>query len=542
MSTASAIDRLRGVAERTGRITAGEERLVADELHLPIAAVHGAATFFDDLAPTPRGRRHVRVCEGTSCFAADQGRHLTEVEAALGVSAGACRADGAVSLQAVRCIGFCYAAPALLDGDTPHAGPQLADRLTAEQRPDPPPIPVAAAAQPVLLGGILGEDDPWRDWPDVIRSWPTERLIAEVAAAGLRGRGGAGYPTAAKWSAAGGGPAPRYVVGNGDEGDPGSFCDRVLMERDPHRVLAGLAYAAYATGAEQGYVYVRSEYPAAVRTMRDAVSEAVAAGHLGLELHGTPICFEVQVVEGAGSYVAGEETALLHALEGRRGVVRPRPPYPTSSGLRGAPTVVNNVETLAAVPWIVAHGGAAFAGLGVAPETGTKLVCLNEAFAAPGVFEVELGTTLRTIVADLGGGLRDGRRLRAVQVGGPLGGFLGPDELDVPLLDSALAEYGVALGHASIIAIDDRMPAAELLRHIWSFAAVESCGTCAPCRIGSGRGLELADRVLAGDRSAVGEQQPLLDTLSTASMCAFGRGVPGSVRSLLRVYAEELTR
>jgi NADH:ubiquinone oxidoreductase subunit F (NADH-binding) len=203
--------------------------------------------------------------------------------------------------------------------------------------------------------------------------------------------------------------------------------------------------------------------------------------------------------------------------------------------------VVNNVETLSAVPWIVAHGGTAFARLGVAPETGTKLVCLNGAFTTPGVYEVELGTSIRTIVDDLGGGLRDGRRLRAVQVGGPLGGFLGPDELDVPLLDAALAEYGVALGHASLIAIDDRVPAAELLRHIWSFAAAESCGTCAPCRIGSGRGVALANRILAGDRSALAEQQPVLDTLSTASMCAFGRGVPGSVRSLLRVYAEELS-
>jgi NADH:ubiquinone oxidoreductase subunit F (NADH-binding)/NADH:ubiquinone oxidoreductase subunit E len=541
MPTTSAIDRLRGLAEQSGMITANDERVVASDLHVPVAAVHGAATFFDDLAPTPRGRRHVRVCEGTSCFASDRGKHVSEVEQALGVSTGSCREDGAVSLQAVRCTGFCYAAPALLDGDTPHAGPDIAAQLTSGKAGDPPPIPVSAVAESVLLGGILGKADPWQEWPEIIRSWPPPRLIAEVAASGLLGRGGAGYPAAAKWAAAAGGPPPRYVVGNGDEGDPGSFCDRILMEQDPHRVLAGLAYAAHATGAERGYVYVRSEYPAAVQTMREAVAEATAAGHLGHELHSTTTTFEVEVVEGAGSYVAGEETALLHALEGRRGAVRPRPPYPTRSGLLGAPTVVNNVETLSAVPWIVAHGGTAYARLGVAPETGTKLVCLNEAFTAPGVYEIELGIPIRTIVDDLGGGLRDERLLRAVQIGGPLGGFLSPDELDVPLLDSALVPYGVALGHASIIAIDDRVPAAELLRHIWSFAAAESCGTCAPCRIGSGRGVELADRILAGDRSALREQQPLLHTLSTASMCAFGRSVPGSVRSLLRVYAEELS-
>lgn len=272
--SASAIDRLRGFAEQSGSITASDERLVASELHVPVAAVHGAATFFDDLAPTRRGRRHVRVCEGTSCFAADRGQHINEVEHALGVTTGRCREDGAVSLQAVRCIGFCYAAPALLDGDTPHVGPDIADQLRTEQADEAPPIPVTASAEPVLLGGILSGHDPWRDWPDVTRSWPPQRLIAEVATSGLLGRGGAGYPASAKWAAAAGGAAPRYVVGNGDEGDPGSFCDRVLMEQDPHRVLAGLAYAAHAIGAERGYVYIRSEYPAAVRTMRDAVADA----------------------------------------------------------------------------------------------------------------------------------------------------------------------------------------------------------------------------------------------------------------------------
>jgi NADH-quinone oxidoreductase subunit F len=535
----SAIERLQGVAERAGAITPADERAAAAELNVPVAGVHGAATFYDDLAGTRRGSRHVRVCEGTACFAADRGRHVSEVERALGVSAGSCSEDGSVSLQAVRCVGFCYAAPALLDGTVPHAGPELAAKLTGEAA-DAPPIPVAAITEPVVLGGIVEGDDPWSYWPEVVASWSPQRLIDELAASGLRGRGGAGFPVAAKWSAAAAGHAPRYVVANGDEGDPGSFCDRVLMEQDSHRLLAGLAYAGHAVGAERGYVYVRSEYPAALEGLSAAIAEATTAGHLGRKLHGTTSCFEVEVVEGAGSYVAGEETALLHALEGRRGAVRPRPPYPTSSGLFGAPTAVNNVETLSAVPWIVDRGGAAFAGLGRAPETGTKLVCLNEAFTVPGVYEVELGISIRRIVDELGGGLRDGRRLRSVQVGGPLGGFLSTEELDVPLLDSALAAYGVALGHASLIAFDDRIPAAELLRHVWRFAALESCGTCAPCRIGTGRGAELAERVIAGDRSALAEQGPLLATLETASMCAFGRGVPGSIHSLLRVYADEL--
>jgi NADH:ubiquinone oxidoreductase subunit F (NADH-binding)/NADH:ubiquinone oxidoreductase subunit E len=534
-----AIARLQDVAKRVGAITTADERAAAAELKVPVAAVHGAATFYDDLARTRRGSRHVRICEGTACFAADGGRHIGEVERALGVSAGSCREDGSVSLQAVRCVGFCYAAPALLDGTVPYAGPRLAEKLVRGS-PDAPGIPVSASSQPVVLAGITAGEDPWQHWPEVVASWPAQRLIAELRTSGLRGRGGAGFSVAAKWSAAAAGRAPRYVVGNGDEGDPGSFCDRVLMEQDSHRILAGLAYAAHAVGAERGYVYVRSEYPSAVEKLSAAVAEAAAAGHLGRNLHGGASRFEVEIVEGAGSYVAGEETALLHALEGRRGAVRPRPPYPTSSGLFGAPTVVNNIETLASVPWIVAHGGAAFARLGKAPETGTKLVCLNEAFTASGVYEVELGMPLREIIDELGGGLRDVRRLRSVQVGGPLGGFLAPNELDVPLLDSALAAYGVALGHGSLIAIDDRVAAAELLRHVWRFAAIESCGTCAPCRLGSGLGAGLAERVVAGDASALAEQRPLLATLETASMCAFGRGVPASIRTLLRVYADEL--
>ena len=433
----SAIERLQDVAGRTGAVTRADELATAAELHVPLAAVHGAATFYDDLAKTRRGSRHVRVCEGTACFVADGGQHVADVERALGVSVGACREDGLASLQAVRCIGYCYAAPALLDGTVPHAGPPLAEKL-GRAKPDAPPIPVVATSEPVVLAGIVAGEDPWQHWPEVLASWSPQRLIDELAASGLRGRGGAELPVAAKWSAAAGGPAPRYVVGNGDEGDPGSFCDRVLMEQDPHRVLAGLAYAAHAVGAERGYVYVRSEYPAALERLNAAAAEATAAGHLGRNLHGTATCFEVEVVEGAGSYVAGEETALIHALEGRRGAVRPRPPYPTSSGLFRAPTAVNNVETLAAVPWIVARGGEAFASFGRAPETGTKLACLNEAFAAPGVYEVELGMPIRQIIDELGGELRDDRRLRSVQVGGPLGGFLAPR---APMLRSSTGSH-----------------------------------------------------------------------------------------------------
>ncbi|MCY9783442.1 NAD(P)H-dependent oxidoreductase subunit E [Nocardiopsis sp. EMB25] len=532
------------VLERLARARAdhgsvGPEDLdrIAREAGWPVAAVTGTASFYADFAGGRRGRRHVRVCEGTSCFATTRGRHAERLEAALGVRRGECAADGSVSLQGVYCLGFCYASPAAMDGTTPRVGPVLGEPA--------PEIPYRNAARRAVLGaGLTGEEEAWRVWPRVLADGSPERVLAEVAGAGLRGRGGAAFPAADKWSAGARGPAPRYVVANGDEGDPGSFADRLLMERDPHRVLEGLALTALAVDARKGFVLVRSEYPAAVERMRAAVDEAREAGHLGADAHGSGFDFDVRVVEGAGSYVAGEETALLRALQGLRGGVRPRPPYPTERGVAGRPTVVNNVETLAAVPWIVRHGGAAYAELGAPGEGGTKLVCLSERFRRPGVYEVEFGASLRFVVEELGEGLRDGHTLRALQVGGPLGGFLGPRELDLPLRTEALARAGVALGHGSLVAVDTGVPPDALLRHTWTFAASESCGACVPCRVGTRRGLELAERIGGAAEDVDGvlaEQDRLAEVMAVGSLCAFGRGVPGAVRSLVRVYHDELT-
>ncbi|MFE5123195.1 NAD(P)H-dependent oxidoreductase subunit E [Streptomyces sp. NPDC056669] len=502
---------------------------------LPAAAALGPASYFADFA-TPHGRRHVRVCAATACFAAEAGRHLAEVEAALGVAAGDVTPDGERSLQAVRCLGYCYAGPAALDGDAPRTGPGLAAQLAGREHPRAPAIPaVDATGDPVLLGGAVLGEAPWQVWPSVVTARGPDDVQQEVAASGLRGRGGAGFRVATKWAAAGRAPGT-VVVANGDEGDPGSYADRLLMEADPDRVLEGLALACFACGARRGVVMVRSEYPHALTRMREAVEGAYAAGHLGTRVHGTDTTVDVQVVRGAGSYVTGEETALIASLEGGRGCARPRPPYPTQRGLWDAPTVVNNVETLAAVPWIVAHGGGAYARRGTAEETGTKLVCLSERFTRPGAYEVELGTPVRRIVTELGGGLKDGAELAVLQVGGPLGGFLAADSLDVPLTEAELSARGAALGHAGLVAFDWRVAPEEVLRHIWEFAAAESCGACSPCRVGSRRGLELAV-AHAPPGPAYGR---LSRVLAEASLCAFGRRIPPAVRSLARAYEGRL--
>ena len=523
------LDAMRGTAGQAGPDDGAIAR-VAEEFSLPQGSVRGPATFFADLA-APHGRRHVRVCTAAACFAARGGAHLGEAEQALGVHAG--QGNAQVSLQPVRCLGFCYAGPASLDGDQPKVGGNLAAQLAGTAEAVAPPIPVSSAVdQPVVLAGVVTGQRAWQQWPKVARGGAPSEIVAQVAASGLRGRGGAGYPVARKWTAVTG-ATDVVVVANGDEGDPGSYADRLLMEQDPARVLEGLALACFATGARRGLVLVRSEYPLAVARMRAAVLEAREAGHLGHAVHGGDVDLDIDIVEGVGSYVAGEETALIAALQGERGTVRPRPPYPTSQGLWGAPTVVNNVETLAAVPWIIGRGGAAYARLGTEAERGTKLVCLSERFARPGCYEVNLGVSLRWIVEGLGGGLRDGRTLIALQVGGPLGGFLGAgDDLDATLTEADLSRRGAALGHAGLVAFDESIPGVALLRHAWGFAAEESCGACSPCRVGSRRGLEL----VRGEPTA--EYQRLLRVMQSASLCAFGRRVPPAVRSLARVYPE----
>ena len=530
------LERLRRAKSERGRITSEDVEEIARELRLPRAHVNAAASFYADLGFAPRGRRHVQVCAGTACFAASRGAHVAEVSGALGAPPEGVSDDGAGSVQPVYCLGYCYGGPAALADEVPHAGPDLADQLsgTAERRDPPIPFRVAAP-EPVVFAGLADPDaDPWEIVREVRASGDRERVTAEVLASGLRGRGGAGFPAAAKWAAVAeaGGTEPRYVICNGDEGDPGSFADRLLMERDPQRVLAGMALAGLAIGAEQGYVYVRSEYPRARDALRAAVGAAREAGHLD--------GFEVGVFEGAGSYVAGEETSLIHSMEGLRGEVARRPPYPTEDGLLHRPTVVNNVETLCAVPWIVARGGEAYARLGAGGSKGTKVVCLSERFRNPGAYEVELGVGLRYIFDELGGGLGDGHVLRSIQVGGPLGGFVGPDHLDVPLTFDALRSVGADLGHGSLVAIDEHVPAHELLVHVWRFAADESCGTCAPCRVGTRRGLEAARRMVSGESPDAAALNSMLETMRRGSMCAFGKSIPGVVRSLTDVYGDEL--
>jgi NADH:ubiquinone oxidoreductase subunit F (NADH-binding) len=363
-----------------------------------------------------------------------------------------------------------------------------------------------------------------------VDSLTPEQLLAEVKEANVRGRGGAGFPAGTKWEFAARSADPdRAIVVNGDEGDPGSYIDKLLMERNPELLLEGMALAGYAVGARRGYVLVRSEYPLSMPILREAAERARAEGSLG--------DFEVEVVEGAGSYVVGEETALLASVQGFRGTVSARPPFPAERGYHGKPTVVHNVETLCNIPFIALNGAEAYKALSPGATPGTKLVCLNDRFVRPGMYEVRFGTPMAEICEQLGGGLRDGRSIKAIQIGGPLGGILPGWKLDTPFDFDELAAEGCMVGHGGILAFDDRTDVRALARHLLEFGAHESCGKCFPCRIGLQRAFEMVDRPGELDRDRL---EALLETLELGSLCAHGGGMPAPIRSLIAHFPEEL--
>ena len=370
-------------------------------------------------------------------------------------------------------------------------------------------------------------------------------IVEEVTTSGLRGRGGAGFPTGIKWKTAAATPAEqRYIVCNADEGDSGTFADRMLMEGDPYLLIEGMVIAGLAVNATKGFVYIRSEYPHAYKTFHEAILLAEAAGIIGDDVLGSGKAFHLDARLGAGAYICGEETSLLDSLEGKRGEVRKKPPLPAISGLFGKPTVINNLLSLAAVPTILAEGGAAYAAHGMDRSRGTMPIQLAGNIARGGLIERAFGLTLRELVEDLGGGTRTGRPIRAIQVGGPLGAYWPVDLLDTPFEYEAFAAKGGMIGHAGIVVFDDTVDLAKQARFALEFCAVESCGKCTPCRIGSTRGVEAMDKILAG--RDVADQLVLLEDLTElmrdGSLCALGGLTPMPVMSAMANFPEDFDR
>ena len=367
------------------------------------------------------------------------------------------------------------------------------------------------------------------------RELGAQAVLQQITDSGLRGRGGAGFPAGIKWRTVAQAPGPRkYIVCNADEGDSGTFADRMLIEGDPFALIEGMAIAALAVGADRGVVYLRSEYPHAIATLRRALTLARSEGLLGAH-------FDIDLRVGAGAYICGEETSLLESLEGRRGQVRAKPPLPAHHGLFGRPTVVNNVLTLAAVPWILRHGGAAYASFGLGRSRGSMPVQLGGNVRRGGLFECAFGITLRELVHDIGGGTASGRPLRAIQVGGPLGAYFPESLLDTPLDYEAMAAAGGLVGHAGIVVFDDSVDMARQARFAFEFCALESCGKCTPCRIGSTRGAETLAKVARGEAPAANLKvvEDLCTVMTDASLCALGGLTALPVMSAIRHFRED---
>jgi NADH:ubiquinone oxidoreductase subunit F (NADH-binding) len=462
-----------------------------------------------------------KACRGTACFAA---RRLNPERWAQAIA----------QEPRVYCLGKCFVAPSIQDGEL---GPNV--KIHSHKGIVLERLVRGAARTLDAYGG-------YRTLVQALRR-PREEIVHAVEVSALRGRGGAGFSTGKKWRAVAQQESPeKFVVANADEGDPGAYIDRFLLEDDPHALIEGMLLAAYAIGAHKGWIYLRKEYPRAEEILHNAIDEARAAGFLGGTIVGRDLSFDIELVIGQGSYVCGEETAMLRSIEGRRPEVMARPPYPTEYGLFGKPTLIDNVETLVNVPWIIAHGGEAYRAFGFSKSRGTKVVSLNSLFVRPGLYEIEFGMTVRQIVDELGGGLRDGAAINAVMIGGPLAGVVPPHLLDTPFGFEELHAIGACVGHGGIVAFDEHTSIPELVEHLFSFGAFESCGKCTPCRIGSGRMEQIfQDIVKSGATAATtnfSEFEQLTTALKRTSLCGHGGGLGEFGESILRYYRDDLAR
>jgi NADH:ubiquinone oxidoreductase subunit F (NADH-binding)/NADH:ubiquinone oxidoreductase subunit E len=553
------IEILQKVQGRFSYIPPEAVRQVSEYTRVSESEIFGVTSFYSLLSMKERGRHVIHVCESPTCHVCGKPEVYAMLCQMLGITPGQTSEDGLFTLEATSCVGQCDRAPVMLVDGVVYGDltPEKVAAIIEEFRRGEPPAAEYVAPEPLanetrrLLANV-GRINPdslddaldcgaYSGLKKALDEMEPSRLIELVTASGLQGRGGAGFPTGRKWSFVASSPhRPRYIVCNADESEPGTFKDRVLMEGDPHLLLEGIALAGYAVGAEEGYIYIRGEYQVAANRLERAIAEATERGFLGEDIGGYGFNFHIHVHQGAGAYICGEETALLESLEGQRGSPRVRPPYPTVRGYLDQPTVVNNVETCCNVSLIVRHGAEWFKESGTETSPGTKIYTISGHVNRPGAVEAPLGLTVRQLIGDFAGGMRDGRPLKMVQTGGAAGTVVGPDLLDVPL-DYGSVRQGVALGSGAMLACDDGVCAVDLARALIQFFCFESCGKCTPCREGTIQVRRILNRLKAGDGSEddLRTMGRVLDAMAAASFCGLGVSVPTPMRSLLNNFGQE---
>ena len=517
------------------------------------------------------GKRAILLCGGTGCLSSNS----MDIKAKFEKLVEANKMEDKVSVNIVGCFGFCSQGPfvkiypedtlyrLVKPGDveeifnTDIMGGQIVDRLlyveplTGEKVAKQDDINFYKKQHRVALhgGGVINPEDineamGYGAFQGLRRALSMERqdVINEVLASGLRGRGGGGFPTGRKWQFAYASVSDqKYVVCNGDEGDPGAFMDRSILEGNPYAVIEGMMIAGYAIGASEGYFYVRAEYPIAVNRLRNAIKQMNEAGVLGENIMGSGFSFQAHIRLGAGAFVCGEETALLNSIEGKRGMPRPRPPFPAVKGLWGEPTIVNNVETLACVPYILREGAAAFASCGTEKSKGTKVFALGGKVNNVGLVEIPMGTTLRELIYDIGGGIPEGKKFKAIQTGGPSGGCLTASALDEPIDFDNLVAKGSMMGSGGAIVMDEDNCMVDVAKFYMEFICDESCGKCSPCRIGTKRMLEILTRITEGNGTMkdLEELEELGETVKNGALCALGQTAANPIISTLTHFRDE---
>jgi NADH:ubiquinone oxidoreductase subunit F (NADH-binding)/NADH:ubiquinone oxidoreductase subunit E len=519
-------------AEQEGAPNKEELERLAEEFLVGKANTYGAASFYDFMKEENKGKK-VYVCNGTACVCSGkQEMVIDELKNHF---------DGN-EIGHMTCLGRCHENAAFhYEGKNYSAtdGSSIA-QIVKNEGSNSDNYSVEHHPKALLTEEYDGFDAHYAVLKQALEQDP-QSVLEEVKTSQIRGRGGAGFPMGFKLESCKNVSSDvKFIICNADEGDPGAYSDRYLLEERPHSVLFGMMIAGYTTGAEWGVLYIRAEYPEAVDIVQNAIDELRSKSWLGKNIQNTGFNFDLKIIKAQGAYICGEETALINSIEGQRPEVRTRPPYPTQEGLFNKPTIVNNVETLAAVYSIIKNGGAAYASLGTEKSKGTKLVCLDSFFNKPGIYEVEMGTPLKHIIHNLAGGFKE--NIKAMQIGGPLGGLVPVHKIDDLKLDfESFAGEGFLLGHASIVCIPETYPMIDFLEHIMDFAQYESCGKCFPCRLGTKRAHEMLQK--AKDESYQIERElfdDLLDTLQKGSLCAHGGGIPLPVKNALQYFENEL--
>jgi len=554
---------LREIHQDQNYITPKQLEEVAQKLNIPLSRVYGATTFYTLLSPKPKGKYVLRICSSTPCHMAGSKNLLNYLKDKLKIQERETSTDGLFTLELTSCLGVCAVAPAIMVNDKIYGNLDIKklDQIIDKCKRGEIEIKESTSLGADILGnkkdkvvlencGIINPEliedyklkGGYTALSKAIKEMPPQEVINEVRNSKLVGRGGAAFPTGLKWEfSSRATKKPKYIICNADEGEPGTFKDRLVLENDPHKIIEAMVIAGYAVGAEYGYIYIRGEYSFSKKRIKQAIDKAREQKYLGENILGTKFSFDIEIREGAGAYICGDETALMESIEGKRGEPRSKPPYPPTSGLWNKPTVINNVETLSNIPSIILKGADWFNKIGLSESSGTKVLTLLGDVKKQGAVEVPLGTNLKDIIYNIGGGIIEGKELKMVQLGGPSGSCLTPDMIDIALDYKVLSQAGLTLGSGVVLVLCEDRCIVDIVRNIARFFQHESCGKCTPCREGTNIIYRLLTKIALGkgEDTDLETLKSLGETMKDTSFCGLGQSAPNSLLNTLKLFPEE---